>query len=64
MPHDVTLISTIAVGFVFAFILGFVSNRLRLPPWSGISWQEWPLVFSGRGWGLTQPWPGSWRRSG
>src|SRR4051812_40787948 len=35
MPHDVTLISTIAVGFVLAFIFGFVAQRLRLPPLVG-----------------------------
>jgi CPA2 family monovalent cation:H+ antiporter-2 len=35
MPHDATLISTIAVGFVFAFIFGFIANKLRLPPLVG-----------------------------
>jgi CPA2 family monovalent cation:H+ antiporter-2 len=35
MPHDVTLIATIAVGFVLAFIFGFVANKLRLPPLVG-----------------------------
>ena len=35
MPHDVTLIATIAVGFVLAFALGFVANKLRLPPLVG-----------------------------
>jgi CPA2 family monovalent cation:H+ antiporter-2 len=35
MPHDVTLIATIAVAFVLAFLLGFVANRLRLPPLVG-----------------------------
>ena len=35
MPHDVTLITTIAVGFVLAFILGFVANKFRLPPLVG-----------------------------
>jgi CPA2 family monovalent cation:H+ antiporter-2 len=35
MPHDVTLIATIAVGFVLAFIFGFIANRLRLPPLVG-----------------------------
>ena len=29
--HDVTLISTIAVGFGLALVLGFVAERLRLP---------------------------------
>lgn len=35
MPHDVPLVSTIAVGFVLAFTFGFIANRLRLPPLVG-----------------------------
>jgi CPA2 family monovalent cation:H+ antiporter-2 len=35
MPHDVTLIATVAVGFVLAFIFGFIAVRLRLPPLVG-----------------------------
>lgn len=35
MPHDATLISTIAAGFAFAFVFGFIANRLRLPPLVG-----------------------------
>lgn len=35
MPHDVTLIATIAVGFVLAFIFGFAAQRFRLPPLVG-----------------------------
>jgi K+:H+ antiporter len=35
MPHDVSLIATIAVGFAFAFPLGFIAHRLRLPPLVG-----------------------------
>ena len=35
MPHDVTLIATIAVGLAFAFIAGYVAVRLRLPPLVG-----------------------------
>ncbi|CAG0996225.1 Putative cation/proton antiporter YbaL [Burkholderiales bacterium] len=35
MPHDVTLIATFAVGFVLAFIFGYIANRLRLPPLVG-----------------------------
>ncbi|MGV3534003.1 MAG: monovalent cation:proton antiporter-2 (CPA2) family protein, partial [Chthoniobacteraceae bacterium] len=35
MPHDITLITTITVGFVLAFVLGMVANRLRLPPLVG-----------------------------
>src|SRR4029453_327323 len=35
MPHDVTLISTIAVGFALAFIFGFLANRLGSSPLVG-----------------------------
>jgi monovalent cation:H+ antiporter-2, CPA2 family len=35
MPHDITLITTIAVGFVLAFVLGFIASRFRLPPLVG-----------------------------
>jgi CPA2 family monovalent cation:H+ antiporter-2 len=35
MPHDVSLISTIAVGFGLALVLGFVAARLRMPPLVG-----------------------------
>ena len=35
MPHDITLISTIAVGFAFAFVFGAIANWLRLPPLVG-----------------------------
>jgi CPA2 family monovalent cation:H+ antiporter-2 len=35
MPHDVTLIATIAVGFALAFIFGFIANRLGLSPLVG-----------------------------
>ncbi|MCU0976751.1 MAG: Kef family K(+) transporter [Steroidobacteraceae bacterium] len=35
MPHDTTLIATIAAGFVLAFAFGFVAVRLRLPPLVG-----------------------------
>ena len=31
MPHDVTLITTIAVALGLALILGFVAARLKLP---------------------------------
>jgi CPA2 family monovalent cation:H+ antiporter-2 len=31
MEHDITLISTLAVGFGLALLLGFVAERLRLP---------------------------------
>lgn len=33
--HDVSLISTVAVGFTLAFPFGFVAQRLRLPPLVG-----------------------------
>ena len=32
MPHDVTLISTIAVGLAFAFAGGFAAARFGVPP--------------------------------
>ena len=35
MPHDVALIATIAIGFAFAFIFGFIAHRLGLPPLVG-----------------------------
>jgi Kef-type K+ transport system, predicted NAD-binding component len=35
MPHDVTLISTIAIGFVLAFAFGYAAQRFRLPPLVG-----------------------------
>ncbi len=35
MPHDISLISTIAVGLSFAFVGGIVAFRLRLPPLVG-----------------------------
>ncbi len=35
MHHEVTLISTIAIGFVLAFGFGYVADRLRLPPLVG-----------------------------
>ena len=35
MHHEISLISTIAVGLVYAAIGGFLANRLRLPPLVG-----------------------------
>ena len=35
MPHDTTLIATIAAAFVLAFGFGFIASRLRLPPLVG-----------------------------
>jgi monovalent cation:H+ antiporter-2, CPA2 family len=35
MPHNVTLISTVAVSFALAFGLGFVAHRLRFQPLVG-----------------------------
>lgn len=35
MPHDVSLIATIASGFGLALILGFVAAHLRMPPLVG-----------------------------
>jgi monovalent cation:H+ antiporter-2, CPA2 family len=33
--HEIALISTIAVGLVYALIGGYIANRLRLPPLVG-----------------------------
>ena len=35
MPHDATLIATVAIGFVAAFSCGYVADRLKLPPLVG-----------------------------
>jgi monovalent cation:H+ antiporter-2, CPA2 family len=35
MPHDVTLISTVAVSFVLAAVLGYVAQRAKLQPLVG-----------------------------
>ena len=35
MPHDIMLISTIAVGFALAFLFGFIANRLGSSPLVG-----------------------------
>jgi CPA2 family monovalent cation:H+ antiporter-2 len=35
MPHDISLISTIAVGFALAFVFGTIANWFRLPPLVG-----------------------------
>ncbi|MGC4062743.1 MAG: cation:proton antiporter [Aquabacterium sp.] len=35
MPHDVSLISTIAAGFALALMFGFVATRLAMPPLVG-----------------------------
>lgn len=35
MPHDVSLISTIAAGFGLALVLGFIAVRLKVPPLVG-----------------------------
>jgi CPA2 family monovalent cation:H+ antiporter-2 len=35
MPHDISLITTIAAGLGLAMILGFIAARLRLPPLIG-----------------------------
>ena len=35
MPHDTALITTIAAGLGFAFVFGFLAQRLRLPPLVG-----------------------------
>ena len=35
MPHDVSLISTLAAGFALALAMGFVASRLKVPPLVG-----------------------------
>jgi CPA2 family monovalent cation:H+ antiporter-2 len=35
MPHEATLIATVAIGFVAAFSCGYVADRLKLPPLVG-----------------------------
>lgn len=35
MPHDISLITTVAAGFGLAMILGFVAARLKIPPLVG-----------------------------
>ncbi len=35
MPHEATLIATVAIGFVAAFSCGFVADRMKLPPLVG-----------------------------
>lgn len=35
MPHETSLIATVAVGFALAFIGGFIASRLGLPPLVG-----------------------------
>lgn len=35
MPHDVTLITTIAAGLGLALVLGFIAARVKLPPLIG-----------------------------
>jgi CPA2 family monovalent cation:H+ antiporter-2 len=35
MPHQPTLIATVAAAFVFAFVFGLAADRLRLPPLVG-----------------------------
>jgi CPA2 family monovalent cation:H+ antiporter-2 len=35
VPHEASLIATVAVGFVLAFIFGYTADRLRLPPLVG-----------------------------
>ena len=35
MPHDISLISTLAAGFALAMVFGFIAAKLRLPPLVG-----------------------------
>ena len=36
MPHDVSLIATIAVGFGLALVLGYGAMRLKMPDRPGL----------------------------
>ncbi len=35
MPHDTSLLTTVVMGLVLAFVGGFIASRLRLPPLVG-----------------------------
>lgn len=35
MPHNVSLISTIAAGFGLALVFGYIAARLKVPPLVG-----------------------------
>ncbi|WP_199229498.1 cation:proton antiporter, partial [Azospirillum sp. TSO22-1] len=35
MPHETTLITTIVMGLVLAFLGGLLASKLRLPPLVG-----------------------------
>ena len=35
MPHNVSLISTIAAGFGLALVFGYIGARLKVPPLVG-----------------------------
>ena len=35
MPHDVSLIATIAAGFGLAMVFGLIASRLNMPPLVG-----------------------------
>ncbi|CAN5402266.1 hypothetical protein BH09PSE5_BH09PSE5_02160 [soil metagenome] len=35
MPHNVSLISTIAVGLALALIFGFMAAKMKMPPLVG-----------------------------
>ena len=38
MHHEIALISTIAIGLLYALIGGYFASRLRLRPSSAILW--------------------------
>jgi CPA2 family monovalent cation:H+ antiporter-2 len=47
MPHDISLIATIAAGFGLALVFGFIATRLRMPPLvgyllAGVAIGTWP----------------------
>jgi len=35
VPHETTLIATIVIGLVLAFVGGFLASKLKLPPLVG-----------------------------
>lgn len=46
MLHDISLVATITMGFVLAFLGGLLASKLRLRRWWGTFLPEWPLDHS------------------
>jgi CPA2 family monovalent cation:H+ antiporter-2 len=38
VPHDVSLIATVAAGFGLAVLFGLLAVQLRMPPWWATCW--------------------------